>query len=433
MARVETESSRDETPPCAPGAAWLRRAKAWPRRWILLEAGADGDHGASARMAEKPMSSPASDFPRLNGRIVFATWTLVGVLLIFQTYVSVLDREPFTFSGHLYTCAGQLYRAWMWAALTPFVFWLRRYLAAQHPNVVARWSLHMLAAVAIFVFGNVVRLWVLFATFGYFRVEDLLPSVILPMFTMRNLVDFYLYWLVFAVGYIFDTNHARQLAAVHAETLRVQLAKAELAVLRQRIQPHFLFNAHNAITALIREGEAEKAVDALTQLSALLRQSIEQGASADVELWRELDYAHSYLEIEKVRFEERLVTKYDVEESCLEARVPSLILQPLVENAVKHGIAHRRSPGRIEITGRRIGDRLQLCVANDPAEIATRGATSTGVGLSATRARLEKIFGRDLEFACAFAPGERATVTISFPFRANPTTAAHADDSHADH
>jgi two-component system LytT family sensor kinase len=405
-----------------------RRKAGWFDRWIQLEA-SPGAGQLAAVTAGASTHMPESGYPRLSGKVVFGAWTLVGVLLIIQTYVSAVHLEPFTLEGHLYTCAAQLYRAWMWAALTPFVFWLRRYLARNHPHPVPRWSLHLLASVAIFVFGNVVRMWILFATFGYFRLEDFSPTVVLPMFSLRTLVDLYIYWIVFAVGYALDTNHARQLTSLNAEALRTQLANAELTALRQQIQPHFLFNSHNAIAALIREGQTEKAVDALTQLSALLRQSLEHGATADVELWRELDHVHSYLEIEKVRFEERLVTKFDVEEECLEALVPSLILQPLVENAVKHGISHRRNPGLITIGARRDGARLRLTIENDPAEIPIRGASSSGVGLSATRARLQRLFGASLEFTCEFNATSRALVAISIPFRRAPS---RHDDSDPD-
>lgn len=404
--------------------------RSWLRRLIRLEAPAGGRQGACVTDGPTALP-PETGFPRLNGRVVFGAWTLIGVLLVIQTYVSAVHLEPFTLEGHLYTIAGQFYRAWLWAALTPFVFWLRRYLARGHPHPVPRWALHLLASVAIFVFGNVLRLWALFATFGYFRVEDFFPSVVLPMFSVRMLVDLYIYWVVFAVGYAFDTNHARQLTSLNAEALRTQLANAELSALRQQIQPHFLFNSHNAITALIREGQTEKAVNALTQLSSLLRQSLEQGAVADVELWRELDHAHSYLEIEKVRFEERLVARFDVEEECLDALVPSLILQPLVENAVKHGIAHRRNPGVVTVRARREGDRLRLTIENDAAEIPSQGTRSSGVGLSATRARLQRLFGSALEFSCEFAVAARSTVTIAFPFRR--AISRHDDtDSNAD-
>jgi sensor histidine kinase YesM len=143
----------------------------------------------------------------------------------------------------------------------------------------------------------------------------------------------------------------------------------------------------------------------------------------ELELRRELDYAQCYLSVEQVRFEERLLVRFDADEECLGAIVPTLILQPLVENAVKHGIAQRRHPGRVTVTARRAGDRLHLRVANDPAESGRRpvnGPDSHGIGLRATRERLRHQFGDNHRLDCVFNGPEGTVVTIELPFRPGP-------------
>jgi len=364
-------------------------------------------------------SSPSiAPVPRLRWRTVFGVWTIIGVLLVIQTYITAFGSLPVTLRGHGYTIAAQLARAWLWAALTPGVFWLRRYLAANHPHLAVRLALHLLAALAIFTFGNLLRLWTIYFAFGYFRPEDASPSFVLTQLDARSLIDLYLYALLVAVGYIADLMAQRRDDERREEMLRVQLAQAELAALRQQIQPHFLFNAHNAIAALIRERENDKAVEAITQLSALLRQLMEHAGRPEIELWRELDYAQAYLAIEKLRLEERLVTRFLVDDDCLDVMVPTLILQPIVENAVRHGIAQRRHPGTITLRARRAGLRLELEVTNDASEFAESTSRGRGVGLGSTRSRLERTFGRALHFDCAFNQDGRSRVTLSFPVRA---------------
>ncbi len=361
------------------------------------------------------LSTPSA--PPLPWRTVWGIWTVVGVLLVIQTYVTVVGNPPATLRGHLYISFAQVLRAGLWAALTPGVFWLRRYLAAQHPNAAVRFALHLLAALTIFTFGNLLRLWAMYFLFGYFRPEDKSPSFVLAQLDARSLIDLYLYALLVAVGYISDLMAQRRDDERREEGLRAQLAQAELAALRQQIQPHFLFNAHNAVAALIREHENDKAIDAITQLSALLRQLMEHAGKPEIELWRELDYAQAYLAIEKLRLEERLITHFLIDDDCLDARVPTLILQPIVENAVRHGIAQRRNPGTLTVTARRQGDMLAIEVVNDASEFAESTARGRGVGLGSTRARLERIFGHSLRFECAFNQGGISRVRIEFPFR----------------
>jgi two-component system LytT family sensor kinase len=359
-------------------------------------------------------------YRRLDWRLVLGLWTGVGLLLVLQTYLALAsETRGWKASAHVFTVMAQMYRAWLWAGLTPFVFALRREIQRRHQNPFVIGALHVLAALALLAWSNVVRIWAVELTFGYWELEKLSLTNIYRLLNARTVIDFYLYWVVLAVGYGYDLLGEKRQTEVREEQLRTQLVQAELAALKHQVQPHFLFNALNAIASLMRDGESTKAVEALAQLSSLLRQLMNCAGRQEIELWRELDYAQCYLAIEKVRFEERLITHFDADEGCLDALVPTLILQPLVENAVKHGIAQRRSPGRVTVTAHRAGDVLRLEVANDAAEGGRHASErdNHGIGLRATRSRLERIFGERQKLDCLIDGPEGTVVTIELPLR----------------
>jgi two-component system LytT family sensor kinase len=381
------------------------------------EGGANRDLGlAFAQRAGFTGSMPEPR--RLNWLFIFGVWTAMGVLLSIQTYISIA-KLPATMHDNLVLWVAQMYRAWIWAVLTPFVFYLRHEILRRHPNRAVGFSLHLLAALALLAWCNIVRMWALNLTFGGFDLRLYGLDAILNMVGPRSLIDFYLYWLVLAAGYVLDLSRGKRETELREEQLHTQLVRAELAALKQQVQPHFLFNSLNAISSLMRERQSEKAVEAIALLSALLRQLMANAGKQEIELWRELDYAQCYLSVEKVRFEERLQTDFDADEECLDALVPTLILQPLVENAVKHGIAQRRNPGRVRVTARRKGDRLQLEVFNDPAEGGQRANAKDnhGIGLQATRARLERAFGPTHQLQCDLNSPDGCRVTIELPLQ----------------
>lgn len=360
---------------------------------------------------------------RLNWRVVLGLWTGLGLLLVLQSYVATAaDGRVFTPTQHAQTWVAQMYRAWIWALVTPLVFWLRRDLNRRHENRAVIGALHLLAALTIFAVGNVVRIWAIELSFGYLELRFYTLAYVYNVLGAYSLIDFYIYWAVLLVAYVSDENWQRRQAQFREEQLRTQLAQAELAALKQQVQPHFLFNSLNAIAALMREGASAKAVEALALLSTLLRQLMNHAGRPEIELWREFDYAQCYLSVEQVRFEDKLVPHFDADEECLNALVPTLILQPLVENAVKHGIAQRRTPGRVSVTARRAGDRLRLTVANDPAEGGhhAREGENHGIGLSATRTRLARTFGARHRLDCVINGPDGTVITIELPWRASP-------------
>src|SRR5258708_4577911 len=210
-----------------------------------------------------------------------------------------------------------MYGAWIWALLTPLRFWLRRDLNRRHQSVAVIGALHFLGALTVLAVGNVVRIWASEISMGYWKLEYLSLKTVYSQLGAYTLIDFYIYWAVLLVAYVTDVNWQKRQVELREERLRTQLAQAELAALKQQVQPHFLFNSLNAVAALMREGESAKAVEALALLSTLLRQLMNHAGRPEIELWRAFDYAQCYLSVEHVRSEAKLLPHFDPHHEAL--------------------------------------------------------------------------------------------------------------------
>ena len=208
--------------------------------------------------------------------------------------------------------------------------------------------------------------------------------------------------------------------ALKASQLETQLAEAQLQALQRQLHPHFLFNTLNAISALMHR-DVEAADQMLSKLSDLLRIALDQRGAQEVALKDELEFLQKYLEIEQARFGDRLSVDFTIEPQTLDAQVPNLILQPLVENSVRHAVAVRIEPGHIAVRARRNDDRLELSVRdNGPGLPKGRtAAPASGVGLANTRSRLERLYGASQHLTFAEPPGGGLLVTVSMPFKAD--------------
>jgi two-component system, LytTR family, sensor kinase len=240
------------------------------------------------------------------------------------------------------------------------------------------------------------------------------------------ILDVTYYWAMVGAFYAIDyqkkyREHERAVTdlALKASRLEGSLARANLETLRMQLNPHFLFNTLNAISVLALKGERQNVVRMLTRLSDLLRLALENSQQV-VTLEEDLAFLDPYLEIEKVRFRDRLQVVIDVPPETLDAEVPSLLLQPPVENAVRHGIAQRTGPGIIEVRAFTADSRLFLEVRDSgpgfsPDHVAN--GERTGVGLANTRARLEQLYGGEHRLETVNAPGGGAIVRVVIPFR----------------
>jgi LytS/YehU family sensor histidine kinase len=212
------------------------------------------------------------------------------------------------------------------------------------------------------------------------------------------------------------------------ERLEARLARAQLEALELQLHPHFLFNTLNAITALITQ-EPRSAERIVSGLSELLRFSLSRAGEQEVTLERELDLLGRYIDIQVVRFPDRLRVDLDVDPDVMTAMVPSMVLQPLVENAIRHGIAPRAAGGRVEVRAQREGDTLRLTVRDDGLGAAAKGSGDGrgGVGLANTRARLQHLYGDQQELRAGPLESGGYLVTIDIPFHMM-TVAVTADE-----
>jgi LytS/YehU family sensor histidine kinase len=225
------------------------------------------------------------------------------------------------------------------------------------------------------------------------------------------------YALILAVTLVADSreNAARQMT----ETARLneELSRAQLATLRRQIEPHFMFNTLNSIAGLVRDHRNDAAVSMIVGLSEFLRRASEDSHRPQVSLAEEVEYLQRYLDIQKVRFGDRLQVSVDIPPELLHALVPSLLLQPLVENAIKHGIAKRVAGGTVRVAGARLNGSLRLNVYNDgPSVPADWQAVHTGVGIGNLRTRLQILHGRESELQLKRTETGAVEVVVTLPF-----------------
>ena len=189
-------------------------------------------------------------------------------------------------------------------------------------------------------------------------------------------------------------------------------------MLEMQLQPHFLFNTLHAISTLMHR-DVQGADRMMSRLSDLLRLTLDNGDEQEVPLKKELEFLEGYLEIEQIRFQDRLTIKRDVDPEVLDARVPNLILQPLVENAIRHGIEPRLGPGVVEISCHRSNGRLEIRIRDNGPGIpkASQGRFKEGIGLSNTRARLEQLYSKSFHFNLETPANHGLSVTLSIPYQ----------------
>ncbi len=227
-----------------------------------------------------------------------------------------------------------------------------------------------------------------------------------------------LYASILAIHSVLESRE--QLARHQTETARLneQLSKEQLNALRRQIEPHFLFNTLNGIAGLVREGRNEAAVSMIAALSDFLRRVVQDSSRQEVPLEEEMQFILRYLDIQKMRFAERLQLSVNVPRELLPAQVPSLILQPMVENAIKHGIAKRAQGGAIRITAARSNGMLCLKVYNDGPNLAPESESSqSGIGISNVRDRLKALYGDAFELSMRNQEPCGVETSVSIPFR----------------
>lgn len=237
----------------------------------------------------------------------------------------------------------------------------------------------------------------------FFRTIDTEMMVYLALVVLHHAVEYY--------GAVRERD-------VRAAQLETKLVEAQLQALQRQLHPHFLFNTLHAISALVHS-DPDKAEDMIERLSDLLRITLDKVGVQEVTLREELEYVRAYLDIEQVHFGERLEIEYRIDPATLDAHVPNMILQPLAENAIRHGLEPRARKGRLTIESQLAGDRLTLRVIDTGRGMTSHSITQAnqGVGLGNTRARLQHLYRDDASIAFAPSPGGGVIVNINLPFR----------------
>jgi two-component system, LytTR family, sensor kinase len=323
--------------------------------------------------------------------------------------------------------------AWwyLWALMAPSVVWLAQHVQFARGTLARAVAVHV-PAVIVFSFTHIAGMeavhWWLARSEGrdYAWWTQVQRSAFLYLdWEMMT------YWAIVGLSHAllyYRESRARELRAAQLET---RLVAAQLTTLQQQLHPHFLFNTLHAISSLMHK-DVHAADKVLIQLSDLLRITLEHSGRQDITLDAELGALSKYLAIEQTRFADRLVVRFEIQPETLDCLVPSLLLQPLVENAIKYGVARKSGPGHVDIRARREGDKLVLEVRDDGTGLTEDALTALqkGIGVSTTRARLQHLFGADYRFEFHRLP-QGLAVVVALPWR-QASGAAQVADGAAD-
>jgi len=370
--------------------------------------------------------------------LYFLLWTVLGLFYFSQGLTQRLRlHDPTPWWHYL---VAWLLGVYIWALLTPVILWLGRRFTVERRNWRERVALHLLLSAGFSVFELSLESALysrlhLFPTMKDFR----------GAFVQLLIVGFHggilNYWIVLGIqwavlyyrGYQQRSREVLQFE-LRASELQSQLMSAQLNALKMQLQPHFLFNTLNAITVLVRRQKSKDAEQMLGHLSDLLRGVLEDVDAQEVSLRRELEYLQLYLAIEQVRFPDRLRVEISADPATHDASVPQLILQPVVENAIRHGIGRSSSAGRILISASKISGTMELRVQDDgPGLLPSDSSDDRGIGLANTRARLQQLYGGDARLEIENCDRGGVVVTMHIPFHHSPAeigrpyAADHAD------
>jgi len=306
---------------------------------------------------------------------------------------------------------------YVWALFTPSIVWLSQRFRLERQGLIRAILVHI-PAVVVFSLTHIaamgaVQWWLVTMDGKSFSWWYEVQRSALHDFDWEMMT----YWTIVGLSHAVLYYGESRRRALRASQLETRLIEAQMATLRQQLQPHFLFNTLHAISTLMHT-DVEAAERTLIRLSDLLRMTLESMGQQEITLQAELDFLSKYLEIEQLRFADRLFVKFDIEPETLDVLVPTLLLQPLVENAIKHGISRKAGPGHVEISARRDDTKLWIEVRDDGMGLSETALTALqkGIGVSTTRARLQHQFGADFRFEF-HRLDEGVAVVVAVPWR----------------
>ncbi len=337
---------------------------------------------------------------------VLAAWTLYGAFYgVIWTLAYATPSEAIRWT---IPCAFAI--AWAWAMVTPLVFRVAHILAPARVGWTRSLVGHAILAVTLAALVSEVRRQAI-GVFG-----DRPPDPFLPVMVWWFDVWIFVYITLVVIGRALHLQRRYADRTMRADVLETQLARTQLQYLESQLQPHFLFNAMHTIQELAHEAP-DAAARMLRRLRELLAISLERRGEDEVTLADEVAALEPYLDIQRTRFSNWLTVDVDVAASLRGVRVPHLILQPLVENAIRHGLSRRQAPGRVRISASRERDRLRLLVEDDGTGLKGSVADSGGIGLANVVERLRQLYGRNYDFTIRNRRSGGVEVIIEIPWR----------------
>jgi two-component system, LytTR family, sensor kinase len=354
--------------------------------------------------------------------IIVGGWTLVALFLFTKNLAArMLRQDP---SPWIDILLAWLIGSYASAALTPAVLWLGERFPFGREHWVAPFAIHLAGSVVFAVaqlwLEAVFTAWTGVVSFPVAQSVRTYMPVLLALGLHGSVLC---YWLIIGLQALWrfhesSRRHEREALELmaRASALETQVVQARLGALKMQLQPHFLFNTLNAVVSLVRARRGREAEDTLAHLSDLLRWVLDDSEQQEVALARELEYVRLYLAVERVRFSDRLHIDMRIAPDALDAAVPHLCLQPIVENAIRHGIEASAAAGELVIGARRVGTMLELVVEDDGPGFRNP-RQPVGIGLANTRLRLAELYGDRASLTLANALDGGAIVTLTLPFR----------------
>jgi signal transduction histidine kinase len=348
--------------------------------------------------------------PLTTGAVVVAGWTLVGLGYFLSQAFSSGAPAPGAPASWGRLLLYSLGISWVWAALTPPTLWLTRNATLSPGSRNRSIGLYALVGIGFFLISGLLE-WVVGLATDMASPGEFRSSLFSECLATRLLA----YLSIITLGrsaYYFGLYRTRQL---HASELEARLTRSHLQVLKMQLQPHFLFNTLNTVAELVHT-EPDAADQMITRLGRLLRLSLDNAGHQIVPLRQEIDFLRVYLDIEQVRFQDRLQVVWDIAPETLEASVPTLLWQPVLENAIRHGVTPLTGRGRIVIAARREGGELVLEIRDNGMGLPVGGVPREGVGLRNIRERVHQLYGTKAMFTLSPALGGGVIATLRLPF-----------------
>lgn len=362
--------------------------------------------------------------------LIWGIWTFIGIVFSFQGYfTSFRSGRPMPFTESLYI---QMTWAYLFALATPLVLFAAQRLPIERTNWIRSALLHIPISLVLSCVLTALGRVLIWLNFGY-RTGKPLTWESITTFVVANFSEgIGIYLLIALTSYALNYYRRYREGQLRTLQLESQLSLAQLQALKMQLHPHFLFNTLHSISALLNK-DTEAARKMITRLGDFLRLTLENSGSQEVTLEQEMAFLACYLEIERIRFQNRLVTHMEIAAETLDAKVPNLILQPIVENAIRHGIAPRSTPGLIEIEAEQRNGSLRIQIRDNGPGLSDHRTSENlfrkGLGLANTKTRLERLYGAAHLFDLRNNPDGGLIVTLEMPFHTDDPAPGNRENS----